>query len=108
LKSRVWSARPLTLFSPVVEPLSLDEAFIDLTGTERLFGTALEAGRALKRRVFEHTGLVVSVDITPTKMADVSNSAGCAPQDGQATSPAAPAPALKIVVQLKLRNTVTM
>jgi DNA polymerase IV len=56
-------------FSPVVEPLSLDEAFIDLTGTERLFGTALEAGRALKRRVLEHTGLIVSVGIAPTKMA---------------------------------------
>jgi DNA polymerase IV len=56
-------------FSPLVEPLSLDEAFIDLTGTERLFGTALEAGRALKRRVFEQTGLVVSVGIAPIKMA---------------------------------------
>ncbi len=56
-------------FSPVVEPLSLDEAFIDLTGTERLFGTPLEAGRALKRRVFEQTGLVVSVGIAPIKMA---------------------------------------
>jgi DNA polymerase IV len=56
-------------FSPLVEPLSLDEAFIDLTGTEHLFGTALEAGRALKRRVFEQTGLVVSVGIAPIKMA---------------------------------------
>ncbi len=56
-------------FNPTVEPLSLDEAFIDLTGTERLFGTALDAGRALKRRVLEHTGLVVSVGIAPTKMA---------------------------------------
>jgi DNA polymerase IV len=56
-------------FSPSIEPLSLDEAFIDLTGTERLFGTALEAGRILKRRVLERTGLVVSVGIAPTKMA---------------------------------------
>jgi DNA polymerase IV len=56
-------------FSPRVEPLSLDEAFIDLTGTDRLFGTALEAGRTLKKRVFERTGLVVSVGIAPTKMA---------------------------------------
>jgi DNA polymerase-4 len=56
-------------FSPLVEPLSLDEAFIDLTGTERLFGTPLETGRALKRRVFEHTGLIASVGIAPTKMA---------------------------------------
>jgi len=56
-------------FSPIVEPLSLDEAFIDLSGTERLFGSALDAGRALKRRVLEHTGLIVSVGIAPTKMA---------------------------------------
>jgi DNA polymerase-4 len=56
-------------FSPAVEPLSLDEAFIDLTGTERLFGSALDAGRALKRQVVERTGLVVSVGIAPTKMA---------------------------------------
>jgi len=56
-------------FSPAVEPLSLDEAFIDLTGTEALFGAAVEAGRALKRHVLERTGLIVSVGIAPTKMA---------------------------------------
>jgi DNA polymerase-4 len=56
-------------FSPVVEPLSLDEAFIDLTGTERLLGPPLDAARDLKRRVFEETGLIVSVGIAPTKMA---------------------------------------
>ncbi len=56
-------------FSPVVEPLSLDEAFIDLTGTGRLLGPPLDAARDLKRRVLEETGLVVSVGIAPTKMA---------------------------------------
>jgi DNA polymerase-4 len=56
-------------FSPIVEPLSLDEAFIDLTGTERLLGPPLDAARDLKRRVLEETGLVVSVGIAPTKMA---------------------------------------
>jgi DNA polymerase-4 len=56
-------------FSPIVEPLSLDEAFLDLTGTHRLFASPMEAGRALKRRVREMTGLVVSVGIAPTKMA---------------------------------------
>jgi DNA polymerase-4 len=56
-------------FSPAVEPLSLDEAFIDLGGTEKLLGTPLEVGKALKRRVLEETGLIVSVGIAPNKMA---------------------------------------
>ncbi len=56
-------------FSPLVEPLSLDEAFLDLTGTQRLLGAPLDVGRALKRRVFDRTGCVVSVGIAPVKMA---------------------------------------
>ncbi len=36
-------------FSPSIEPLSLDEAFIDLAGTEKLLGSPLEVGQALKR-----------------------------------------------------------
>jgi DNA polymerase IV len=56
-------------FTPVVEPLSLDEAFLDLTGTQRLFGSPLQAGWAVKREVQRQTGLVVSVGIAPVKMA---------------------------------------
>ncbi len=55
--------------SPVVEPLSLDEAFLDLTGTARVLGAPIEAARILKRRVFEESGLVVSVGVATTKMA---------------------------------------
>ncbi|HEY6395210.1 MAG TPA: DNA polymerase IV [Candidatus Binataceae bacterium] len=56
-------------FSPVVEPLSLDEAFIDLTGTNRLLGEPAQIARALRSRVRDETGLVVSVGVAPTKMA---------------------------------------
>jgi len=55
-------------FSPVVEPLSLDEAFIDLTGTQRLLGTAQHVASELRRRVLDATGLVVSVGVSCTKM----------------------------------------
>ena len=55
-------------FTPVVEGLSLDEAFLDLTGTERLFGTAREAAERLRAEVREETGLAVSVGIAPVKM----------------------------------------
>lgn len=55
-------------FSPLVEPLSLDEAFLEATGTEGLFGPPEALGLALKRQVFEATrGLTVSVGIATSK-----------------------------------------
>jgi DNA polymerase-4 len=56
-------------FSPTVEPLSLDEAFLDLTGSERLLGSPITIAHALKRAVLDRTGLIVSVGVAPTKMA---------------------------------------
>src|SRR3972149_3843548 len=47
-------------FSPLVEALSIDEAFLDVTGTERLFGGALEVARKIKEVVASETGLTVS------------------------------------------------
>lgn len=55
-------------FTPLVEPLSFDEAFLDITGSLTLFGSAFDVGRRLKARVREETGLAVSVGIAPTKM----------------------------------------
>jgi DNA polymerase-4 len=55
-------------FTPLVEGLSLDEAFLDLTGTERLQGTAMEVGHKLRAAVREEIGLAVSVGIAPVKM----------------------------------------
>jgi DNA polymerase-4 len=54
--------------SPSVEGISLDEAFLDLTGTERLHGPARGVGEALRRRVRAETGLTISVGIAPIKM----------------------------------------
>lgn len=55
-------------FSPLVEALSLDEAFLDMTGTEGLFGPPEVAARKLKNAVFEATGgLRVSVGVATSK-----------------------------------------
>lgn len=54
-------------FSPVVEALSIDEAFIDMTGTERLWGPPRQAAEALRAAVFERTRLTCSVGISAVK-----------------------------------------
>ena len=54
-------------FSPKVEALSLDEAFLDMTGAEGIFGDPEAMGRELKRRVKQATGLNISVGVSGTK-----------------------------------------
>jgi DNA polymerase-4 len=55
-------------FTPAVEGLSLDEAFLDMSGTERLLGPAREVGERLRAEVRAETGLAVSVGIAPVKL----------------------------------------
>jgi len=57
----------LTSFSPLVEPLSIDEAFLDMTGTLHLYKNISEMGIALKSEIKKVTGLPASVGIAPTK-----------------------------------------
>jgi DNA polymerase IV len=54
-------------FSPDVEPLSLDEAFLDMSGSEHLFGDPAAIGRKLKDAVKDATHLIASVGISGTK-----------------------------------------
>ena len=59
--------RVLGDFSPRVEALSLDEAFLDMSGAEAIFGGPREMGRQIKQAVFEATGLRISVGLSATK-----------------------------------------
>ncbi|MBQ0166075.1 MAG: DNA polymerase IV [Treponema sp.] len=54
-------------FSPDVFQMSVDEAFIDITGTEMLFGPPENLAKTLKQRVLEKTGLTVSVGIASNR-----------------------------------------
>ena len=54
--------------TPLVEPISLDEAFLDVTATEHLFGDRESMARAIKREVRERCGLVISVGVATNKL----------------------------------------
>jgi DNA polymerase IV len=57
----------LAAFSPLVEPISVDEAFLDVTGTRRLFGRPRAVAEAIKGRIQEQTGLVASAGVATNK-----------------------------------------
>ncbi len=54
-------------YTPQIEPLSLDEAFLDVTASIRLFGSAERIGRAIKQAIRDELNLVASVGVAPNK-----------------------------------------
>ncbi|EEG78526.1 DNA polymerase IV [Dethiobacter alkaliphilus] len=54
-------------YTPLVEPFSIDEAWLDVTGSARLFGTTEEIGRLLQQRILDETGIPCSVGISGNK-----------------------------------------
>ncbi|MSQ35446.1 MAG: DNA polymerase IV [Dehalococcoidia bacterium] len=55
-------------FSPIVEQTSVDEAYADMTGTERLFGPPIEAARKMKQRVLDEAKVTASIGIASNKV----------------------------------------
>ena len=58
----------LRSFSPVVEQYSIDEAWVDMTGTERLWGSPRLAAERMRKRIWEELGFTVNIGISSNKL----------------------------------------
>lgn len=58
----------LEQYTPLVEMASIDEAYLDLSGTERLFGTPMQMAQTIRDHILEETGLIASFGIATNKL----------------------------------------
>lgn len=66
-----FSSRILSImreFTPLVEPFSIDEAFLDVSGCRKLFGPPVTIARELKKRIKQDVGITCSIGIGPNKL----------------------------------------
>jgi DNA polymerase-4 len=66
ISNRVFSI--FQKYTPLVEPLSLDEAFLDVTGSSKLFGTAENIAEQIRKQVFQEIGLTISAGVASSKL----------------------------------------
>ena len=73
----------LRRFTPQVEPISIDEAFMDVTGSRPLFGEGPEIAAAIKAAIREDVGLTASVGVATTKLVTVVTLGRSGPTSGR-------------------------
>ncbi len=90
-------------FTPAVQGISIDEAFLDVTGSRRLHGDGLSIARALRALVLAETGLIVSVGVAPNKFV-AKLSSDLEKPDGLTVAPFDPAELTAWLAPLPIRR----